>query len=516
MKTGIRRFAPLGLYISILALIVSVGLFVVQREWNLYLEISLGLVIIGLASFAILDPERVRVAFTGRQARYGSNALVMTLAFLGILVVVNYLVYMNPQRWDLTEGQKNTLTKETLATLKSLPQPVQATAFYPQGVLTDTAQKILDNYKFYSNDKFTYKFIDPNADPVAAKAANVALEASGTIVLKMGDRQEKVTLPDEQDITSALVRMMAQKQQVYFLTGHGEPSPNDSGDQSYSKAKSTLESKGYTVQLLNLLAENKIPGDARVIVIAGPTKPLTDAEVKLLSDFQDQGGSLIVMEEPSLRTDFGDSPDLLAKYLSDKWGIVLGNNMIVDLTSDQSYSPFAASYSSHSITDKLQRLGTAFPTARSVSVGQKLDGVTATELIKTAAESWGETDLQGLKNGQQPQPDPSTDLIGPVPLAVAGERTGNQGRVVVIGDSDFSIDLNYAYLGNGDLLINSIDWASGQENIINLTPKSQVTRTMVTPTKYTMGFIALGTIIILPGLVLVSGVVVFIQRRKRG
>jgi ABC-type uncharacterized transport system involved in gliding motility auxiliary subunit len=516
MKTGIRRFAPLGLYISILALVVSAGFFIVQREWNLYLQISLGFIIIGLALFAILDPERVREVFTGRQARYGSNALVMTLAFLGILLVVNYLVYMNPQRWDLTEGQQNTLTNETLATLKSLPQPVQATAFYPQGVSTDTAQKILDNYKIYSNGKFTFKFIDPNADPVAAKAANVALEASGTIILKMGDRQEKVTSPYEQDITGALVKMMAQKQQVYFLTGHGEPSPNDSGDQSYSKVKSTLESMGYTVQLLNLLAENKIPSDARVIVIAGPTKPLTDKEIQLLSDFQDKGGSLIVMEEPTLRTDFGDSPDLLAKYLSDKWGIVLGNDMIVDLTSDQPYSPFAASYSSHPITDKLQRLGTAFPTARSVSAGKKLDSVTVTELIMTAPQSWGETDLQGLNNGQQPQPDPSKDFIGPVPLAAAGERTGNQGRVVVIGDSDFAIDLNYAYLGNGDLLINSIDWASGQENLINLTPKPQVTRTLVPPTKYTMGFIALGTIFFLPGLVLVGGVVVFIQRRKRG
>ena len=515
MKT-LRPYAPFGLYLAILALVATLGLYFVQRQWNLTVQIGLGLFVIGLAMFAILDPERVRVALTGRQARYGSNALVMSIAFLGILIVVNYLVYKNPQRWDLTEGQQNTLAKETLATLKSLPQPVQATAFYPQGVPTDAAQKILDNYKFYSNGKFNYKFIDPNADPVAAKAANVALEANGTIILNMGDRQEKVTTTSESDITSALVRMMAQKKTVYFLTGHGEYSPEDTGDQSYSKAKSTLEAKNYTVKLLNLLADNKIPNDANMIVIAGPTKPVTDNEVKLLSDFQDKGGSLIVMEEPTLRTDFGDAPDPLAKYLSDKWGILLGNDVIVDPTSGQAYSPFAASYSSHAITDKLQRLGTAFPTARSVSTGKAIDGVTDTELIKTADQSWGETDLEGLKNGQQPQADPSKDFMGPVPLAVAGERTGSQAKVVVIGDSDFAIDVNFSYLGNGDLLVNSIDWAAGQANLINLTPKAQVTRTMVPPTTSTMGLIALGTIFALPGLVLVGGIVVFIQRRKRG
>jgi ABC-type uncharacterized transport system involved in gliding motility auxiliary subunit len=514
MKIQIRRFAPFGLYLSLLALLVTAGLYIVQREWNLYIQIGLGLFVIGLALFAILDPERVRTALTGRQARYGSNTLVMTVAFLGILFVVNYLVYKNPQRWDLTEGQQHTLAKETLATLKTLPQPVQAIAFYPQGVSTTNAQQILDSYKFYSNGKFTYKFVDPNADPVAAKAANVSLGSGGTIVLKMGDRQEKAASETESDITNALVRMMAQKQTIYFLTGHGEYSPEDTGNQSYSQAKTALESKGYTVKLLNLLADNKIPDDAHLIVIAGPKKPLTDNEVKLLSDYQDKGGSLIVMEEPTLSTDFGDSPDPLAKYLADKWGIVLGNDIIIDTTSSQPYSPFAASYGTHAITDKL--LETAFPTARSVTTGKAIDGVTDTELIKTADQSWAETDLQGLKNNQQPQPDPSKDLMGPVSLAVAGERTASQSKLVVIGDSDFASDAVYSYLGNGDLLINSIDWAVGQANLINLTPKPTVTRVMVPPTTYTMGMIALGTIFVLPGMVLVGGIVVFIQRRKRG
>ncbi len=514
MGTQFRRFAPLGLYLSLLALLATTGFYFVQRQWNLYIQIGLGLFIIGLALFAILDPERVRVALTGRQARYGSNVLVMTVAFLGILLVVNYLVYQNPQRWDLSEGQQFTLSKETLATLKSLPQPVQVTAFYPQGVSTDAAQKILDEYKLNSNGKFTYKFIDPNADPVAAKAANVAFGSGGTIVLKMGDRQDKVTTESESDITNALVRMMAEKQTTYFLTGHGEYSPEDTGNQSYSQAKTTLEAKGYTVKLLNLLADNKIPGDAHLIVVAGPKKPLTDNEIKLLSDFQAKGGSLIVMEEPTIVTDFGDSPDPLAKYLADKWGIVLGNDIIIDPTSSQPDWPFAASYSSHAITDKLQE--TEFPTARSVSTGKAIDGVTDTVLIKTADQSWGETDLQGLKNNQPPQADPSKDIMGPVPLAVAGERTGSQSKVVVIGDSDFAIDALFSYLGNGDLLINSIDWSAGQANLINLTPKSTVTRTMVPPTTYTMGLVALGTIFVLPGMVLVSGIVVFIQRRRRG
>src|SRR5574341_900202 len=103
MNPNWRRFAPIGLYLALLAALTAISLYIIQREWNLYLQISLGLVLVGLAIFALLDPDRVRMALTGRPARYGSNTLVMSLAFIGILVVINYLGYKNTVRKDLTE-----------------------------------------------------------------------------------------------------------------------------------------------------------------------------------------------------------------------------------------------------------------------------------------------------------------------------------------------------------------------------------------------------------------------------
>ncbi len=85
-----------------------------------------------------------------------------------------------------------------------------------------------------------------------------------------------------------------------------EHDTEQSGDASMTRAVSTLESKNYSVKPLNLLVDNKIPEDARVIVIAGPKKPVSQDEVKLLKDFLDKGGSLIVMEDPTALTDFGE------------------------------------------------------------------------------------------------------------------------------------------------------------------------------------------------------------------
>jgi multisubunit Na+/H+ antiporter MnhC subunit len=69
MKPQWRRFAPIGLYLALIAALISIGLYVVQRQMTLALQISLGLIVIGLALYALLDPDKVRQLLTGRQAR---------------------------------------------------------------------------------------------------------------------------------------------------------------------------------------------------------------------------------------------------------------------------------------------------------------------------------------------------------------------------------------------------------------------------------------------------------------
>ncbi len=95
---------------------------------------ALAIAILAIATYAIMEPERVRRFLTGRQARYGSNALIMTIALLFILGLINVL-FTNPkfglnQAHDLTENKTNTLAPETLSALKALPEKVTATAFF--------------------------------------------------------------------------------------------------------------------------------------------------------------------------------------------------------------------------------------------------------------------------------------------------------------------------------------------------------------------------------------------------
>ncbi len=117
-----------------------------------------------------MAPDKVARFFTGRQARYGSNALIMSLAFLGILVVINVLTFQNPKVLiDMTEDKQNTLAPQTLQALTSLPGKVTAIGFFSSQTPSDTAKQLLTKYKSASNGKFDYSFVDPNANPNSCK-----------------------------------------------------------------------------------------------------------------------------------------------------------------------------------------------------------------------------------------------------------------------------------------------------------------------------------------------------------
>ncbi len=513
-----RRIAPIGLYIAGLALLSATGFYIVQGEFNRAVQISLGLAVIGIAVFTALDPSRVRKAFSGRQAKYGSNIAILTIAFLGILIVVNYLGYTNSKRWDLTADKENTLSQETLDVLNSLPEPVEATAFFTVSRSTATAEGLLDQYAYNSDGNLTYEFVDPDREPALAQAAGIIQD--GTIVFSMGGNKQLVTVTSETEITSALIRLMNPGgRNVYFLIGHGEFSIEGGGDDTLTTFVAELETKNFTVNSLNLLVEAQIPADANVLVIDGPQQPLAEAEVRLIGEFMDNGGKLVVMEEPPVLTNYSDQSDPLVGYLSESFGVVLGNDVVVDLdAADMIGQPFvaiAASYGSHVITDKMGNIATFFPTARSITLSSLSTSVSQVSLIWSTDRAWAETDLTTFKDGTL-QPDEGIDPFGPLTLAAAVEDLSSGARLVVFGDAEFPLNANFDVYGNGMVAVNAVDWVAGEEDLISLGTGTTTERYINLANPYLSGFILLGSIVVIPGLIVVAGIVTWVLRRRRG
>lgn len=528
-----RRYTFLTLIISLIALIAAVLLGITKLlittqlfeisdpdSINRWLLISVGVVILGLAFYAVFEPDKASRFITRRQTRYGSNLFVMSVAFLGILIVGNLLAYQNPVKVaDLTADQENTLAPELLDVIGNLDENITAVGFFASQS-TETAETLLNNIKANSNGKFEYRFENPDLNPLAAREAGIT--GDGKILLTMGDRKEIAAFADEQEILKAIIRLTnPNPRAVYFLTGHGEVGL-DSGETNFANAKLTLENKNYSVKTLNLIADGKVPEDALAIIIGGPQKPLTDKEIDLLKAYVDNGGSLVVMQDPYQFTEFGDSADPLADYLASDWGITLDNDVILDSTNTLGILiAVSASAYQHPITQDInENLIIAMPQARSVSIGAAPEGVTQSPLIQTSQPVTNSNFSFGEMNFTESQDswryDEGVDLLGPLNMAVVGENSATGGRVVVIGNSLFAAGEYFNAYGNGNFLINSIDWAAEQEDLIEFTPRETTERTFLPPSQIEWLAILLGSICLIPGLILLAGVLTWFQRRRQG
>jgi ABC-type uncharacterized transport system involved in gliding motility auxiliary subunit len=512
-----RRWAPAGYLAAVVVLLVLGGYYVVYRRFDLYAQIGLAVAFFAALAAILLDPGLVRRALTGRQARYGGNALVISLAFLGILVIVNSLAYANPVRADLTEDRDYSLTPETQLAVAQLQSPVEIIGFYSSEMRSsqETIRTLLDSYRISSDRLISYRFIDTYGDPVSVSQFGVTRD--GSIVVAIGGASEVIPFPSEQEITSAIIRLAnPEDRKVYFLTGHGERDIEDTGETGFSQVRDALVAKNYEVAALNLLVDPQIPDDALAVIIAGPMLPLSPEEVDLLGGYLEAGGALVLLQQPRAETRFEDAADPLEGYLAQSWGITLADDLVIEPRSQNFLNAIAFSYADHPITSRMQNIAAVFPAARSITVAPaESPTLTQTALAFSSEYSWGEIDLGFLDSQTLPEWAEGAETPGPLTLAAVAEETASGSRVAVIGDVDFGTNRFFFQLGNGDLLVNSIDWATGQENLISLTPRPATQRFVVPPSSEVLALIILTTVVLMPGAVVVLGVWTGWQRRRR-
>ena len=113
----------------------------------------------------VLSPRAIAIFLVGRQGRYGSNIVILTIAFFVIVLLFNFLLYRNPTRVDVTATRIFTLSDQTVQILNGLDGLVRANAFFvPADTRSAAAQQqaedMLNEFTRRSN-MFSYRFIDP-------------------------------------------------------------------------------------------------------------------------------------------------------------------------------------------------------------------------------------------------------------------------------------------------------------------------------------------------------------------
>jgi ABC-type uncharacterized transport system involved in gliding motility auxiliary subunit len=520
----LKRYAPIALGVGLLGLLAAAIIWLIVREVTPYVQGALAIGLMGLALAGLFNPGALQKWLLGRQARYGGNALIMGLAMVGILGILNYLAYKNPVSWDLTADKTNTLAPETLAALGQLPEPAHAIGFYTSdNASRSTTQDLLLSYRSASQGKFTFELVDPRAEPGLAQQYNIT--RNGTLVMEMGEQREELAFATEAEITGALIRFAhPAKRAIYFLTGHGERDLADTGQPGLSQMVDLLKKQNYDVLPLDLQVTDTVPVDARAVVIAGPLVPVTAEEVQKLSDYLqfNQNTALVVMLDTPLQMQVEfDTPlsEPLNDYLSQTWGVTPRADIVADTRGGDPQTLFITvndGYENSPITSKLLNISTLFAGTRSIAVdgtAETFPGLTFTPMIKSYSSAWSETNFAGLLEGGAPTQDEG-DVAGPLWLAVTVQNTAQKTRLVLFGDSDFAANDASQAGANSLLFLNSINWATAEESLINLTPKVPTTRTLTLQDPLTFNLIFFFVVIVLPlGVLVLGGVVWFLRRR---
>jgi ABC-2 type transport system permease protein len=449
-----------------------------------------------------------RALALGRASSFGWRAAVEVALVALAVVGCNYLSSRHWARADWTRGRTFALSDKTSGLIRGLARDVDVIVFMePSGdyanelygdvhELTERARRLSPHLRV--------EYVD--IDREAERAKNVAKQygiseddlRDGVIVVASGTQSKFITRSDladydyaagtqsggappltawkgEQALVTALGAVTDERApNVCFVTGHGEPPSDGFTPGDYGDFSEELKRDHQAPRAIRL--DHGVPADCDLTILAGPEQPLPAGDVTELARLLERGGRLLVLLGPTFDARVTHFVDVGIEPLLARWGATLGNNVVVDLPRLRgSAVAFAVSegYADHPITRHLMHRQTVWSNVRSVAPTPG-PGLDARALVHTSKDGWGETNLGIFRAEAELRYDAGVDVPGPLPIAVAVERsdgTGKGARLVVLGSSD--VASNRVVLGyNRELLLSATAWLEQRAPRLAIGPRT--------------------------------------------
>lgn len=450
-----------------------------------------------------------------RSTKYGFNALVYSLVFLALFVMINFLGVRYHKRFDVSTTGVNSLSEQSRKILAGLTDPVEIDAFVEDG--RDTVlEELLGAYQ-YESERIQVRVLDPQLRPELAQEAGITQVP--TLRIRMSERSTLVTNTDEESITNGIHRVSkSARKKVYFTEGHGEPAIDDrqslDGAGLFAEA---LRNQNYDVAKLFLAEFDDVPPDAAAVIVAAPEREVLPKELESLDRYMRRGGRVLYLLEPQKNTE-------LVQFLA-KWGVVADDNVILDQQVrlfqgvTLGLDPVVSTYSGHPSVHPIKER-TMFSLARSVRPAAELPkGLLVQTIASTAKTSWAESDVDLLFGSSQATFDEGKDLPGPVSLAVAASAyakdIGGEGdaefEMAVFGDGSFATNKYWRQLFNDALALSVVGWLAGEEELISVASRAvRASRASLTAAQARSVFYL--SVLVLPELILLCGIAVWWRR----
>jgi hypothetical protein len=447
------------------------------------------------------------------RVQIGVNVIVQVAILIVLAAMVNYLGFEHYRRWDLSRDQKYALSDKTKQFLASIKGKARITVFFgAQNPITNDVQNLLTEYQYSSRGKIDVEYVDPERNLTRAKelfdkykvvtdesvlivdyqGRNKTVKASEMAEMDqgnpmMGEPPKVTAFKGEQAITSALIDIVeGKKNTIGYLNGHKEP-PLGAGS-PISVMKTFIENENVTFKEVNLFEVPAIPDDIKVLMINGPQYDLSDREMKMLRDFWNKDGRILLLIDPAAKTPKLDAflNELGVKVDDDrlmamvKTGIeevarvrdvvahFLPDNPVTKRLGDVQ-APFFGSTSS--LTLDSQRVAAA--------------NIHLAALAQAEKGYWGETDYYSDDDALL-QYDQAKDKGEPLTIAASIEKGGsadervqiNSARLVVMANSTFIQDNALTQDQQQlDFISASSNWLLSREQMIGIAPKIPQTLT---------------------------------------
>jgi hypothetical protein len=481
-----------------------------------------------------------------RRLSFGSNATLMTLFVVAILVVLQGVADRHRARWDLSADASSALQPETLNKLRLLDQAgekVRITGFTAQSGKKDSyfKNRVLEDFLDeldYHSQVVEVRFVDFDKERLTAEALGVS--EYGAVVVQRGDEradikarnvfknrgnkaEKSVEFVGEAAMNEAFSEILSKQQRkIYVLAGHGELNMESTEPEGLSELAKEVEQEHYKLQTLDLLRQReegaapRVPEDAAALVIARPQTTLAAPEEDALASYIGDGGRVLLAMDVGL-----PPPHLLASL-----GVAVLPGVVMDklrvFPYDDRPIPVARP---HPITDDLvdSHVVTVLSHVAPLSVSDPAPGgAKISPLLVTSRDGW--IDRGGRIEKGSAVYEPEIDGAGPVDMAVAVEiqpglglvhKGRTLGRAVVVGDADF---MTNAFLsegpGNSTFTVNALRWLVGDDVRLSAVGKPTVVRKLALTDRDTgmIRWMALG---LMPLCVLMIGAAVWALRRGR-
>jgi len=497
-----------------------------------------------------------------------------------INIVATQVFERFPLSFDMTSNSSYSISDETIDYVKSIEKDVKITVlaekdtFDSQNVYTLQADEILQKYAQY-NSKITIEYVDFLSNPNVVSQYDDGLSAYDIIfeTTQIGDdgkeykRTSVVSPLDLVNFSSEVVSSLSSSgmtletmalsyygNELNFVTAYATQTFSNSAgektnfiessnaEQAYTSAlmivtdsnpvkitlltgrgeaaplnyyQTLMKANGYEVDSVNITTED-IPADTDLAVIAAPTVDYTDAEVKKVSDFLNNGtklGKNLMYIESVQQPDTPKIDELLEEY-----GIILEDYCMYDAESSNVSNGYlkvnlsAEDYEKDIKNDSLTMLTMLYTKPITLKFDEE-DMKKTVALLKTADTGFKADMNTGdkISSGEQ-----IAAAIG-YKAAFNDDNTESYSQVLALG-SEFLLDdsiLQATQYANSQWILSVTNQMTGKTTSgITIEPSKiggelfELTDAQISIYKWTF-------ILVIPLIVLVIGIVVWIRRKNR-